>query len=323
MLCVFLLGLAAAPAPTALRAPVFEVHALGVLGGEDDSNLSAYVVGTAEQPAQLLIDGGAFTAGLYAWKLAGDPGTPSQRAAVLSEFFRSLTGVLITHSHLDHVGGLLVAAPALFGAGRKKPLPLWALPQTVATLRDHALRSPLWVDLTATPKDAPVIALNELPAGKPVTLGELTVESVALVHPVPSAAYLVSKGAAHYLHLGDTGPSEAVWKRARELLEANTLRGIAVEVSFPSKDEALAKQTGHLTPALLLEELGRLTGTRLARGTDPKLNAKALGAALGDCKVMAIHIKAAQYEKVVEELRQFEAVGLPVIIPRQGSKYTF
>jgi cAMP phosphodiesterase len=324
MLAPLLWCLASLPVAAPARAGVFDVRALGVLGGDDDSNLSAYAVGTPDRPAQLLLDGGAFTGGLYAWKLGGaDKGTPAERAQVLKGLFQSLSAALITHSHLDHVSGLLLASPVLFSAGRKQPLPIVALPQTVEALRQHALKSPLWVDLTAVAKEAPVATLTELPVGKPMRLGDFSVETVLLDHPVPSAAFLLGRGEAFYLHLGDTGPTEQVWKRARPLLTGNLLRAVAVEVSFPTKDEALARQSGHLTPSLLVEELARLTGTNMSRGADVKAVAREVGAALRDCRVVATHIKAAQYDRVVEELQALAAAGLPLVIPQRGAGYTF
>jgi cAMP phosphodiesterase len=286
--------------------PTFDVHALGVLGGDDDSNLSAYAIGTPQRPAQLLVDAGAFTRGLEKWKGAN----------ALAPFVQSLTAVLVTHSHLDHVSGFVLTSPVLFSAGRTQPLPIIGLPQTTAALREHVFQSPLWVDFTRVPsKEAPAVTLNELPPGKPMTLGDFTVETVPLEHPVPSAAFLIGRGDAFYLHLGDTGPTDAVWKRARPLLANGSLRAIAVEVSFPTKDEALAKSSGHLTPALLLSELAKLTGT--------EATPKALGAALRGCRVVAIHIKASQYEKVVAELEPLSAAGLPLVIPQQGAGYSF
>ncbi len=320
---VCLLSLQANPS-AGPRPAVFNVHALGVFGGDDDSNLSAYVVGTPERPDQVLIDAGAFTRGLYAWKLGGaDKGSATERAGVLRQFFQSLSGVLITHAHLDHMSGLMLDSPVLFSAGRKQSLPIFALPQTVAALREHVFESPLWVDLTHTPKAAPVVSLIELPPGQTTRVGDFTVESVLLDHAIPSAAFLLSFSDAFYLHLGDTGPTEQVWKRARPLLAAHTLRAVAIEVSFPSKDEALARSSGHLTPTMLVEQLAKLTGTPTAAGADPKAFAKAVGAALRDCRVIAIHIKASQYDAVVEELRGLEAAGLPILIPQQGQGYTF
>src|SRR3954468_17726105 len=101
LLLLCLVSTQAAPA-------VFDVHALGVLGGDDDSNLSAYAVGTPEHPAQLLVDAGAFTRGLEKRK----------GPAALKPFFQSLTAVLITHSHLDHLSGFMLTSPVLFSAGR-------------------------------------------------------------------------------------------------------------------------------------------------------------------------------------------------------------
>lgn len=298
------------------QTPVFTVHALGVLGGDDDSNLSAYAVGTNERPDALLVEAGAFTRGLTKWKLgaAADQATASQKVAVLKAFFANLSGVLVSHAHLDHLSGLMLTSPVLMGAGRSQSLPLVVLPRTAETLRQHLFGSQLWVDLTRVPAGKPALTLLEVPVATPQTLGDFTIETIALSHAIPSAAFLIGTQGASYLHLGDTGPTDAVWKRVQPLLKKRVLRGIAIEVSFASSDETLAIQTGHLTPKLLVKELTKLTGATDVAG---------IAKALGPCRVMAIHLKATSSDAVITELRALAAEGLPMIVPDQGGEYRF
>jgi len=59
------------------------------------------------------------------------------------------------------------------------------------------------------------------------------------------------------LFLGDTGPTDEVWKAAGE---SKGLRAIFVETSLPAGMQSLADKTGHLTPRTLAAELKKLNG---------------------------------------------------------------
>jgi cAMP phosphodiesterase len=298
--------------PARAAQPAFELTPLGVLGGDDDTNLSSYALGIPGKPASLLIDAGAFTEGVALWKHAGT--SPSARAKALTELFGQLDAVLITHAHLDHVSGLLLTSPMILGAHRKTPLPIAGLPQTLEGLHAHALSAPLWVDFTKIPSNEPALALLPIEPGAAKEFGAFRIETVPLVHPVPSAAFIVTRGDASYLHLGDTGPTEEVWKRGKVLLDAGHLRAISVEVSFPDGQEALAVQTGHLTPSLLVKELGKLAGSDSVEG---------IAKALRGTTIIAIHIKGSGYETVVRELSALQKTGLAIVIPARATPIRF
>jgi cAMP phosphodiesterase len=333
LLCVLLLipnGLWAAE-----RAPVFHVVALGVLGGDIDTNLTSYLVGRPGAAPALMIDAGSIEPGIVKWKerrgVLKPDATWSQRAAVVYDVYKSLQGVLITHSHMDHLAGLVQNSTLNFAIANAggKTLPVCSLPATRAALTEHLFRPPLWIDFTTVPAKNPTIALVELPPGAEKKVGGFDVRAVPLNHPVPSAAYFVRSGDEVYLHLGDTGASTAVWKEARTRLKTGHLRGIAMEVSWPSSMEAVAVQTGHLTPPSFLLELNKLAKVAPQAMAASMTEAQQLGLAralaptFARCPIMAIHIKAREYDAVVATLKKFQAAGLNLIIPEQGGEYDF
>ena len=63
-----------------------------------------------------------------------------------------------------------------------------------------------------------------------------------------------------------------------------------VDVTFPNKLEALAKLTGHLTPALLREQI-----------------IEALTAGLSVPRMVAVHISVPGQEQVIKELKSVAA----------------
>src|SRR4029077_13383551 len=86
--------------------PVFKVIPLGVKGGSDESNLSAYALAVYGTNAYVCLDAGTLYYGIkqaIAAKLL---------EGTVSEVLRNnLMGYLISHPHLDHVAGLILNSP--------------------------------------------------------------------------------------------------------------------------------------------------------------------------------------------------------------------
>jgi 3',5'-cyclic-nucleotide phosphodiesterase len=309
--------------------PAFELTALGVLGGDWDDDLSSFLLGRPDQPATLLIDGGSVMSGIARMlekkgRLAPTASVSTRTRAAL-EVLRPVRAILLTHAHIDHLAGFIVTTTlelALAQAGRP-PLEVVGLPETIAAVHGAALSPPLWADFTAVPPDNPALRLVPLAPGAARAAGGFTVSAVPLAHPVPSAALFVEAGEAVYLHLGDTGPTAAVWDAARPLLRAGRLRALAVEVSFPARDEVLAARSGHLTPRTLVVELAKLAGLPAPADGDGAALAARVAPALGGLPIIVLHIKALAYDDVVAELAPLRGAGLRLIVPERGERYRF
>jgi cAMP phosphodiesterase len=66
---------------------------------------------------------------------------------------------------------------------------------------------------------------------------------------------VVSDGKSAFAISGDTGPTEAFWKRVNA---EKKLKAVLVELSFPDALQGLADVSGHLTPRTLSGELAKL-----------------------------------------------------------------
>ena len=336
---VLVLVLGAAPGHAAgqvARGPRFALHALGVLGGDVDTNLSCYLLGEPGQAPTVMVDGGSVVDGLLKWKQASGALQPEatwgQRFRVAAEALRPVQAACITHAHMDHVGGFIqkTTLDLFLSFQGRKPLEIIALPVTIASLRDHLLRPPLWVDFTKLPADNPALKLAPLSPGAIRAAGPFTVQTIAVNHPDGGAAFLFERDGFAYLHVGDTGRCAALWKPVRPLFKEGRLRAITLECSWPAASEKLAVTTGHLTPASFVLELNELAGVARELPPADKLTreqirdlARKLARAFQDCPVIVTHIKAADHDQTVEELEELRRVGLNLIIPEQGKSYAF
>ena len=207
-----------------------------VLGG------SAAVISWARSGC-LLVDGTiAFDSGGLASQLT----LPEQ--AVVDHVF-------LTHAHLDHVGELAFLVDNVFAA-RTTPLKIWAPEPVLAQVRQHLFNNQLWPDFSVIRiGEHPVLEFSPLPVAGPLVVNGLTIRWARTTHPVYSVGYLVEDAGGAFLYTGDTGPTAAIWELASR---AAILQAVFVEAAFPDQLYSLAIAAGHLTPALLQEELSKL-----------------------------------------------------------------
>jgi cAMP phosphodiesterase len=169
---------------------------------------------------------------------------------------RRLRDVLVSHSHLDHIKDLAGLADNTVGFIRR-PIGLWATANTIEVLRRHYFNNILWPDFTRIPtSDDPVFRFRELASGGETEVGPYRVKTIQVNHPVESMALIVRRGRGGALAFSsDTGPTDRLW----EAINADgNVRALLLELSFPSRLQALADIAGHLTPTTILTELEKL-----------------------------------------------------------------
>lgn len=257
LLPALLLLSGAAPSP-----PAFEVVTLGVKGGVEEPT-SAYHVTARGARSGVMCDAGTLASGLdLAVRKGSYPGKTS-RGPVMD----SIAAYLITHPHLDHVAGLVLASPD------DTPKDIMGLPQVNQALADHYFNWVAWpnmADRGPPPRIGKYHYKDLRPAGEPTPIPEtgMTVTAYPLSHGgVTSTAFLLRSGADAFLCLGDTGPDAVehatnladLWRAIAPLVRQGRLRGMLIEVSYPDPvpDNRLY---GHLTPTWLNTELQTLRG---------------------------------------------------------------
>ena len=91
-----------------IKSAAFHVVSLGVKGGIDESNLSAYLVAPINTNNYVCLDAGIVTAGI---EKSVANGTFTENAEVVLKQY--IKGYFISHAHLDHVSGLIITSPMI------------------------------------------------------------------------------------------------------------------------------------------------------------------------------------------------------------------
>ena len=163
--------------------------------------------------------------------------------------------IFISHSHLDHTCTL----PFLIDNNFSAPgfsLRIYAIPEVVASMKNHLFNNQTWPDFTSLPNDlTPVLKLVEVQPEEAVQVNGLTIRPVLVSHLVPTAGFIVEDKKCAIAFSSDTGPTHRFWELVNGL---KNLKAVITETSFPNELQDLAQISGHLTPATLDVELEKL-----------------------------------------------------------------
>jgi cAMP phosphodiesterase len=205
--------------------------------------------------------------------------------------------VFLTHTHADHVASLPMFLENTDGAGKAHP-EVYAHHSVIESLRTDIFNDRLWPSLERlSAGDGPLLDLHTLESESTVSVAGLHVTPVFVNHTVPTYGYMVDDGRAAVVFGSDSGPTERIWEVARA---RDHLKAVFLESSFPNHMEDEAKRFGHLTPRLLGKEVEKLER---------------------NVAVIAIHIKSAHYNHIVDELADLELEQLS--IGEGGKEYVF
>jgi ribonuclease BN (tRNA processing enzyme) len=203
--------------------------------------------------------------------------------------------ILLTHAHLDHCVGAAFLAETFATCDVQRALTLAALPPVVDAVRTGIFNNVIWPDFSAIPRECPAVVYRPLAPGTPHRVGELSVTAVAVDHTVPAAGFILHDGVSGFVYSGDTAPTEALWKAARDV---PGIRAVLLECAFPNRLAGLAEVARHMTPACVRHEL-----KKLPRGVP----------------VLIYHVKPQFVEETAAELAQ---LGEDITIVEQDKTYS-
>ena len=288
----------------------FKIIPLGVKGGLDESNLSAYLVAASGSDQFICLDAGTIYKGLElaaAKKLfkSTNPSTIQQE---------QINGYFISHAHLDHTAGLIMNSP------NDNAKNLYGLASVLDVFKKNYFTWSAWANF-GNEGEAPILkkyTYQTLALNKEIAIENtgLFVTPFVLSHvkPYESTAFLVRNQDAYLLYLGDTGPDRVeqstqlaqLWQTIAPLVIKNQLKAIFIEVSF---DNSVSEKAlfGHLTPNLLMEEMVKLN--QLANGQ------------LKNTQLYVTHIKPCDdcETKIKAEIQAANQIGLKIFYPTQAT----
>jgi 3',5'-cyclic-nucleotide phosphodiesterase len=288
----------------------FKVIPLGVKGGLDESNLSAYLVAASGSDQFICLDAGTIYKGLElaAQKKIFKPSNPS----VIQQ--NKINSYFISHAHLDHTAGLIMNAP------NDKAKNLYGLASVLDVFKKNYFTWSAWANF-GTEGEAPILKKYSYQTLTPKL--EIPIDNTGLfvtpfvlshVKPYESTAFLVRNQDTYLLYLGDTGSDKIeqsdqlaqLWQTIAPLVIQNQLKAIFIEVSF---DNSVSEKSlfGHLTPKLLMEEMGKLN--QLSNGL------------LKNTQLYVTHIKPCDdcETKIKAEIQAANQISLNISYPTQAA----
>lgn len=286
----------------------FKVIPLGVKGGLDESNLSAYLVAANGSDQYVCLDAGTIYKGLElasANKLfkSANPSSIQQQ---------QINGYFISHAHLDHTAGLIMNSP------NDNAKNLYGLASVLDVFKKNYFTWSAWANF-GNEGEAPILkkyTYQNLVPNKEIAIDNtgLFVTPFVLSHvkPYESTAFLVRNQNSYLLYLGDTGADRVeqseqlntLWKAVAPLVMNNQLKAIFIEVSF---DNSISEKAlfGHLNPNLLMEEMTKLNQLSNLKNTP----------------VYVTHLKPCDGcdVKIKSEIQAANKIGLKISYPLQAT----
>jgi 3',5'-cyclic-nucleotide phosphodiesterase len=304
----------------------FDVIVLGALGGIQDGNLSSYLIRPHGDRNAIACDAGSLVNGL---KVAQDKGAFSDvkvpegsTDSVVGHVLKNdIKGYLISHAHLDHVQGLVVASPD------DSNKTIYSLPTVSAEIEQNYFNWKAWPNMLDRGQQPQLkkYHVEDLKPGeaKELTETSMTVTAFPLNHGgAESTAFLIESGGDAILCFGDTGPDEVqkasnmqdIWRAIADKVKQQKLKAIILEVSYTS-DRPDNLLFGHLTPKWVHKTLH-------------VLDQEAGGNALKGLPIVVSHIKYSLTDEqpqraIRQELEAVNDLGVQFVIPEQGALYHF
>ncbi|KAF8502454.1 cyclic-AMP phosphodiesterase [Gautieria morchelliformis] len=261
--------------------PSFSIFALGSGGGPLETNLSSYLCKTYDT---------TWEGNVFALEAGSGIGTLSHllrdNVELLSYFgfeasmnstlaasriFEAVGTYLVTHSHFDHISGLVLSAGSFSGGKRKNIVAM----NTVLEDLETVFSGRLWPKLASRREDdeeTPYLLTILQEDQYQQMCPDVSVRMMPLTHggsftdpkePYESSAFFVRHDVTkrQFLFFGDVEPDSlsvkpqtiAVWRAAAPLVPEQ-LSAIFLECSWPS-DREDALLFGHLSPKHVLHEL--------------------------------------------------------------------
>jgi len=178
--------------------------------------------------------------------LAIDAGSLTSELTFLEQ--KKIKAILLSHGHYDHTKGV----PSFAFSNSKQKTNVYGLPETLKILTSHFFDGIIYPKLNEkTPfLNEPPLNLIPLSLYKTVNIEGYEVIALPVNHTIDTIGFqITSKDGKKIFYTGDTGFGLLdIWKHISPQL-------IIADTTFPNRLENIAKDSAHLCPELLKNEL--------------------------------------------------------------------
>ncbi|MDH5325183.1 MAG: 3',5'-cyclic-nucleotide phosphodiesterase [Gammaproteobacteria bacterium] len=168
---------------------------------------------------------------------------------------RKIRHIFLTHSHMDHFAFLPLLVDSIFDT-TKQPIIIHGQAATLEALQKHIFNWVIWPDFAKLPTvENPVMSYEVMTPDSTYTLGDRTLEMIAVNHIVPGVGYRIACDNGVFAFSGDSTCHDNFWLKLNERPRLDVL---VVEAAFANHEEELSIKAGHYTPKLLAADLAKL-----------------------------------------------------------------
>ena len=218
--------------------------------------------------------------------------------ALTAEQRERVRDVVVTHPHMDHIASLPIFIDDLYPT-LKQPIRIYATPEVIELLERDVFNWNVYPRFSGLKNDyGPVMEYLPIPIRQEFTVGHLKILAIPVNHIVPTVGLIVSDGKTTVAFSSDTAETQEFWDVVNRTEDVDAL---LIEASFPNEMARLAEVSRHFTPATLGAELKKLSHNGL--------------------DILAVHIKPAYREKIIQQLKDLNISKLRVMEP--GKTYSW
>ncbi|MFC2003872.1 MBL fold metallo-hydrolase [Chloroflexota bacterium] len=162
---------------------------------------------------------------------------------------------MLTHQHYDHIKDIPALAMNLFL--RRGTINIYSTAPVFEVVSSYLLDGELYPKFLKAPLSAPTISFTIIEPHQVLAIAGYNIIAVPVGHTVPTVGYqITSSDGKSLFYTGDTGPSLAdCWQHISPQL-------LIIEVTAPNQYEDFGRESGHLTPSLLKQELLKFQETK-------------------------------------------------------------
>jgi ribonuclease BN (tRNA processing enzyme) len=161
---------------------------------------------------------------------------------------QKLKAILLSHQHYDHIRDVPAVAMNFYLSGAT--INIYSTLPVYNALTAHLLNGELYPNFLERPQENPTIKFTVIEPYQTRQIEGYSILAVPVNHSVPSVGYqIISRDNKVVFYTGDTGPGLAdCWQRVSPQL-------LIIEVTASNGYEEFGRESRHLTPSLLKQEL--------------------------------------------------------------------